>query len=69
MKKILSLMTLTLFLGVIAFPVLAQDPPKDKQKTEAKKDCPKKCEKACTKADSTKCEKHQKAGCCKGDKK
>lgn len=62
MKKILLLLTLALFIGVISHPVLAQDPPKAKQET-------KKCEKKCEKADSTKCSKPEKAGCCKGEKK
>jgi hypothetical protein len=62
MKKVLSVLTVALFLAAITVPVVAQDPPKkDKEKTE--------CSKKCTKADSTKCTKNQKAGCCAGDKK
>ncbi|HEY4789585.1 MAG TPA: hypothetical protein VIH57_26225 [Bacteroidales bacterium] len=69
MKKILSLLTLTIFLAAITYPMVAQDPPKDKQKTETKKDCPQKCNKMCANSDSTKCAKLQKAGCCKDEKK
>jgi hypothetical protein len=65
MKKLLSVLTLALFLVAVVSPVVAQDPPKDTKKTE----CPKKKEGCCAKSDSTKCAKHQKAGCCKGEKK
>lgn len=65
MKKLLSVLTVALFLVAITVPVVAQDPPKDKQKTE----CSKKGGQKCTKSDSTKCTKSQKAGCCMDSKK
>ena len=65
MKKLLSILAVVLFMVAISAPIIAQDPPKDKQKTE----CTKKKDGCCAKSDSTKCAKHQKAGCCKGEKK
>jgi len=59
MKKVLSILTVTLFIGAYAAPVFAQKPPKEKSEVQ----------KSCTKSDSTKCTKDKKAGCCKGDKK
>jgi len=71
MKKILSVVTLMLFIAALSMPVSAQDPPKDSLKTE--KGCPKsgdkKCIKTCDHKDCTKtCDKAKKPGCCKEDK-
>ena len=76
MKKMLSVVTLVLFLSALSFPLLANDSPKDSLKTE--KGCPKKGDKKCE-AKSTKscdqkdckkkCDKSGKSCCSKETKK
>ena len=66
MKKILSVVTLVLFIAALSMPISAQEPPKDSLKTE--KSCPKSGDKKCTKDCKKTCDKAKKPGCCKEDK-
>jgi hypothetical protein len=66
MKKVLSIVTLALFIGALSMPSMAQTPPKEKQKSEAA-DTTKKC----TKSGDKKCctAKSETSGCCKKSSK
>ncbi len=61
MKKILAIAFTVMFVGAIAMPAMADNPPKEKAKTT---ETVKSSTKASGKKDGAKCADSKKSGCC-----
>lgn len=61
MKKILSIVFTVMFVGAMAMPAMADNPPKEKAKTT---ETVKSTTKAQSKKDAAKCAEVKKSGCC-----